>query len=158
DLNLLVVFEVLMVERSVTRAAERLGRTQSAVSHALSRLREQLGDPLLTKGGRFMQATAFALEFMEQTRPILRSIRRLLSPRHAFDPSTSRRTFRLAAPDFAVSLFTSLLGRLREEAPGVSIEWTGLQDPMLLQIADGQIDLAIAPAQLRLPDGVTGQE
>ena len=54
DLNLLVVFEVLMAERGVTRAAERLGRTQSAVSHSLSRLREQLGDPLLIKGGRLM--------------------------------------------------------------------------------------------------------
>jgi hypothetical protein len=49
DLNLLVVFEVLMAERGVTRAAERLGRTQSAVSHSLSRLREQLGDPLLVR-------------------------------------------------------------------------------------------------------------
>src|SRR5258707_919943 len=52
DLNLLVVFEVLMAERGVSRAAARLGRTQSAVSHSLARLREQLGDPLLLKGGR----------------------------------------------------------------------------------------------------------
>ena len=71
DLNLLAVFEVLMRERSVTRAAERLGRTQSAVSHSLSRLRDQLGDPLLIKGGRRMEPTAFALEFIEQVRPLL---------------------------------------------------------------------------------------
>src|SRR6516162_7405664 len=51
DLNLLVVFDVLMTERSVTRAAERLGRTQSAISHSLSRLRDQFGDPLLLKSG-----------------------------------------------------------------------------------------------------------
>src|SRR6059036_2435193 len=94
DLNLLVVFEVLMVESSVTRAAERLGRTQSAVSHSLSRLREQLGDPLLIKGGARMLPTAFAVEFLEQARPILRSIQRALSPRHVFDPATSRRLFR----------------------------------------------------------------
>src|SRR5437667_10994474 len=100
DLNLLVVFEVLRRERSVPRAAERLGRTQSAVSHSLSRLRDQLGDPLLIKGGRRMEPTAFALEFVEQTRPILRSMQRVLSPRHAFEPATSRRVFRLAAPDF----------------------------------------------------------
>ena len=62
DLNLLVVFEVLMTERNVTRAAERLGRTQSAVSHSLSRLRSQLGDPLLIKGGRRMEPTAVALD------------------------------------------------------------------------------------------------
>ena len=66
DLNLLVVFDVLMLERSVTRAAERLGRTQSAVSHSLARLRDQLGDPLLVKGGRHMEPTAFALDFIEQ--------------------------------------------------------------------------------------------
>src|SRR5262249_24674326 len=157
DLNLLVVFEVLMAERGVTRAAERLGRTQSAVSHSLSRLREQLRDQLLVKGGQFMLPTAFALEFMEQARPILQSIRRVLSPRYAFDPKNSQRILRVAAPDFAVALFTSLLARVRDEAPAVSIEWAGLRDPMLLQIAEGQIDGAIAPERLRLPQGVTGQ-
>ena len=157
DLNLLVVFEVLMAECSVTRAAERLGRTQSAVSHSLSRLREQLGDPLLIKGLGRMQPTAFALELMEEARPILRSIQRALSPRHAFDPATSRRLFRFAAPDFARALFTSLLARVRSEAPGASIEWTGARDPMLLEIAEGQLDIAIAPAGLRQPEGVTAE-
>src|SRR5262249_6034150 len=123
DLNLLVVFEVLMAERSVTRAAERLSRTQSAVSHSLSRLREQLGDPLLMKGLGGMQPTPFALELMEDARPILRSIQRALSPRHEFDPATSQRLFRFAAPDFARALFTSLLARVRSEAPGASVEW-----------------------------------
>src|SRR5512144_1109860 len=108
DLNLLVVFEVLMSERSVTRAAERLGRTQSAVSHSLARLRRQLGDPLLLKGARRMEPTAFALELLEQARPILRSLQRVLSPRRTFQPRTSRRVFRLAAPDFALALFTDL--------------------------------------------------
>src|SRR3977135_4351388 len=91
DLNLLVVFEVLMAELSVTRAAERLGRTQSAVSHSLARLRAQLGDPLLLKGARRMEPTAFALELLEQARPILRSLQRVLSPRRTFQPRTSRR-------------------------------------------------------------------
>lgn len=154
DLNLLVVFEVLMAELSVTRAAGRLGRTQSAVSHSLSRLRVELGDPLLIKGGARMQPTPFALELLEQARPILRSIQRALSPRQAFDPATSRRLFRFAAPDFARALFTSLLARVRSAAPGTSLEWTGARDPMLLEIAEGQLDVAIAPAGLRLPDGI----
>ena len=81
-----------MRERSVTRAAERLGRTQSAVSHSLSRLRDQLGDPLLIKGGRRMEPTAIALEFIEQVRPLLRGIERVLSPRHRFEPASSRRS------------------------------------------------------------------
>ena len=157
DLNLLIVFEVLMAERSVTRAAERLSRTQSAISHSLSRLRDQLGDPLLIKGGRRMQPTAFALDFAEQVRPILRNIGRVLSPRHEFDPATSRRMFRLSAPDFALTLFTRLLARLRAEAPAVSIEWTGLRNTMLPDLAEGQIDVAIAPALLHPSEDVTGK-
>src|SRR3979409_1846578 len=98
DLNLLVVFEVLMIERSVTRAADRLGRTQSAVSHSLARLRSQLGDPLLIKAGMRMQPTAFALDLIEQARPMLRGIERVLSPRHVFDPASSRRGFTFGAP------------------------------------------------------------
>jgi DNA-binding transcriptional LysR family regulator len=157
DLNLLVVFEVLLVERNVTRAAEHLGRTQSAVSHSLSRLRDQLGDPLLIRGGKHMEPTAFALDFMEQVQPILRNIRRVLSPRHAFNPTTSRRIFRLSAPDFALSLFTQLLASLRHEAPGVSLEWTGLRTALLADLAEGQIDVAIAPTPFRLTEDVTGE-
>ena len=157
DLNLLVVFEVLMAGRSVTRAAERLGRTQSAVSHSLSRLRDQLGDPLLIKGGRGMQPTAFALEFLDQVLPILRSAQRVLSPRHAFDPASSRRIFRLSAPDFAVTLFTRLLACARADAPAVSIEWTGLRNTQLSDLADGKIDVAIAPMPPRLTEEVTGE-
>src|SRR5712664_1672289 len=115
DLNLLAIFEMLMRERSVTRAAERLGRTQSAVSHSLSRLREQFGDPLLVKGGLRMQPTAFALDLIEQARPMLGGIQRVLSPQHVFDPTISRRVFRLAAPDFMLTLFADLLCRLRSE-------------------------------------------
>ncbi len=157
DLNLLIVFEVLMTERSVSRAAERLGRTQSAVSHSLSRLRSQLGDPLLIKGGVRMQPTAVALDLIEQTRPMLRGIQRVLSPRYVFDPAQSRRVFRVAAPDFMLTVFAHLLSRLRSEAPGVSAEWTAPREPTLLDVAEGQIDVAIVPAELRFPEGVTGE-
>jgi DNA-binding transcriptional LysR family regulator len=89
--------------------------------------------------------------------PILRNIRRVLSPRHAFDPTTSRRIFRLSAPDFALSLFTQLLASLRHGAPGVSLEWTGLRNSLLADLAEGQIDVAIAPTPLRLTEDVTGE-
>src|SRR3954454_23129373 len=157
DLNLLIVFEVLMAERSVTRAAERLGRTQSAVSHSLSRLRGELGDPLLVKGGVRMQPTAFALDLIEQTRPMLKGIQRVLSPRYVFDPASSKRVFRLAAPDFMLTVFANLLSRLRAEAPGVSAEWTSPREPTLLDVAEGQIDVAIVPVGLRLPEGVASE-
>ena len=117
DLNLLVVFDVLMTERSVTRAAERLGRTQSAISHSLSRLRDQFGDPLLLKSGVRMQPTPLALELIEQARPMLGGLQRVLSPQHVFDAATSSRVFRLAAPDFMLTLFADLITRLRSEAP-----------------------------------------
>ena len=154
DLNLLIVFEVLLVERSVTRAAERLARTQSAISHALSRLRVQLGDPVLVKGGKFMQPTPFALDFLEEVRPILARIQRALSPRHSFDPASSRRIFRLCAPDFALTLFTRLHAHLRVEAPSVAIEWSSLRNSMLLDLVEGQIDVAIAPTPPRLTQDV----
>src|SRR6185369_15371865 len=109
DLNLLVVFDVLMSERSVSRAAERLGRTQSAVSHSLSRLRDQFRDPLLVKGGLRMQPTAFALDLIEQARPMLGGLQRMLMPQHVFDPQVACRVFRLAAPDFMLTLFADLL-------------------------------------------------
>jgi DNA-binding transcriptional LysR family regulator len=158
DLNLLVIFEMLMAERSVTRAAERLGRTQSAVSHSLARLRDQLEDPLLVKGGgRRMQATPFAVALLEEARPILRSIERALSRREGFDPATSRRIFRLAAPDFAHPLFTRLLAALRAAAPHVAIEWTGPRPTLLLDVAEGLVDFAVVPAKLGLPDGVLAE-
>lgn len=146
-----------MVERSVTRAAERLGRTQSAVSHSLSRLRSQLGDPLLIKGGARMQPTAFALDLIEQARPMLRGIQRVLSPRRTFDAARSRRVFRIGAPDFMLTVFMRLLSRLRSDGPGVSVEWTAARHPMLMDVAEGQIDVAIAPAQIRPHEGLTGE-
>lgn len=157
DLNLLVVFDVLMSERSVTRAAERLGRTQSAVSHSLSRLREQLGDPLLIKGGARMQATALALDLIEEVRPMLGGIERVLSPQHVFTPRSSQRVFRLAVPDFMLTPFTELMAQLHREAPGVAVEWTAPREPTLLDVAEGLIDAAIVPTALRWPPGVTGE-
>jgi len=146
-----------MTERSVSRAAERLGRTQSAVSHSLSRLRDQFGDPLLIKGGVRMQPTAIALELIEQARPMLRGLQRVLSPRYVFDPLSSQRVFRVAAPDFMLTLFAELLAQLRREAPGVSTEWTAPREPTLLDVAEGQIDVAIVPSGIRLPEGVAGE-
>jgi len=154
DLNLLVVFEVLMDERSVTRAAERLSRTQSAISHALGRLREQLGDPLLVKVGAAMQPSPFAIELIEQVRPTLRSVQRVLSPKRTFQPATSSRTFRLALPDVAPSLFPRLCALVRKQAPGVALEWTSPRENTPLDVAEGHVDLAFGPESLRLPDGI----
>jgi DNA-binding transcriptional LysR family regulator len=157
DLNLLVVFEVLMAERNVTLAAGRLGRTQSAVSHALARLRTNLGDPLLLKRGRRMEPTPLALVFFEQARPILAGLRRALAPHQRFEPAIAERMFRIGAPDFAHALFTDVLASLRKAAPRVSIEWTGPRLSMVQEIAEGQLDAAIVPADLRRHTGVAAE-
>lgn len=154
DLNLLLLFEVLMREGSVSRTADLLGRTQSAVSHALARLREQLGDPLLVKVGGRMQPSPYARELVQEVEPLLRSIERVLSPRQAFDAATSTRRFRLAVPDVAVHLFPHLMRRIQHEAPDVSVEWEIPRSNTLLDVAEGLVDLALLPDAVKRPEGV----
>lgn len=154
DLNLLVTFDVLMDEGNVTRAAERLGRTQSAVSHSLARLRGQLGDPLLVRVGGRMTPSPFAEKLVEDVRPILHSIQRVLAPVEAFDPATSKRRFRIAIADIAPSLFPELMSRLQHEAPGVTVEWVAEEPQTPLEIATGQIDIAFVAAAVALPQGL----
>jgi DNA-binding transcriptional LysR family regulator len=154
DLNLLVTFEVLMTERSVTRAAERLNRTQSAVSHALARLREQVGDPLLIKMGGRMTPSPFAERLIEDVRPILRSIQRVLLPPQPFDAATSTRTFRFAVSDIAPTLFPRLMAEATRLAPRISVDWVTETPQTALAVADGQIDIAFVASALKLPEGI----
>jgi DNA-binding transcriptional LysR family regulator len=154
DLNLLVTFEVLMSEGSVTRAAQRLGRTQSAVSHALARLRDQLGDPLLVKIGSGMAPSPFALDLIEQVRPILRSIERIVAPPQPFEPATSTRVFRLAIADFAPTLLPRVIAEVQRLAPGVTVEWLAPSAQTVIAVAEGRLDLALVTASARLPEGV----
>jgi DNA-binding transcriptional LysR family regulator len=158
DLNLLVVFEVLMVERSVTLAAARLSRTQSAVSHALSRLREQLGDPLLVKVSGRMSPSPYALALVDQVRPLLRGIERVLEPRAPFDAATSTRTFRVALPDFAVSLFPRIVQRAIAQAPQARFEWVAMLPHTLRDLAEKQLDMALLPSIIAAPEGVASSE
>src|SRR5262245_1466644 len=117
DLNLLVTLDVLMQEGSVTSAAKRLGRTQSAVSHALARLRDQLGDPLLVKSGGRMAPSPYALKIADELKPILRSIQRIIVGPEPFDPKKSKRVFRIAAPDMSQAVMAGIIGRVQSEAP-----------------------------------------
>ena len=153
DLNLLVTFEALMTAGSVTRAAERLNKTPSAVSHALGRLRDQTGDPLMVKVAGKMQPSPFALELIEEVRPILRAIRRAMSSPVPFDPATSTRLFRIALPA-TTSLITEVSASVSEAAPGVSVEWVPLGQNVVPGVADEQIDLALLGADKTLPEGL----
>lgn len=153
DLNLLVTFEVLMRGGSVTRAAEELGRTQSAISHSLSRLREQLGDPLLIKAGGKMSPTPYAVKLIDDIRPILESIQHVVSPPQPFDPKTSSRTFRLAFPDLSPSFVAEILTAVQNEAPHVAVEWLKPTVDLIPLIAGGQIDVAELAGYIPLPEG-----
>ncbi|WGH77873.1 LysR family transcriptional regulator [Jannaschia ovalis] len=157
DLNLLVTFEALMEESTLAAAADRLSITPSAVSHALGRLRTQLNDPLLVRVGGRMQPSPYALELIEDVRPVLRGLRRMLAPRNPFDPATSDRVFRIMMSSFP-SLVAAVLAHARTEAPGVTIEWLNVSAQVYDAVADGLIDVAHVGGDLRLPEGLDGRE
>ena len=121
DLNLLTTLDALLSTGSVNRAAQRLGRTQSAVSHALQRLRAAFADPLLVRVGQGMRLTPRAEELREPLADVLRRVGGLFVAER-FDPSVSDRQFTLMAPDLVLELLLpALLSRVAAEAPGVRI-------------------------------------
>jgi DNA-binding transcriptional LysR family regulator len=144
DLNLLRVFDAVMTEQNLTRAAERLVTTQPAVSNALKRLRETLDDELLVRTAHGMKPTARAEELWPAVRQALSSLEAAIAPEN-FDVSETHATFRLAMADSTASLLLPRLMRaIKQEAPGLDIRMLPLttRDPraMLLQ---SDIDLAI---------------
>jgi DNA-binding transcriptional LysR family regulator len=121
DLNLLVVFDAVMQDKSVTRAAERVFLTQSAVSSALGRLREQLGDELFIRGPGKLRPTPRALELEEPVRALLAELQDLLAPA-SFDPAHEQRSFTIATNDYFTAVVAPPLARrLAQTAPGVDL-------------------------------------
>lgn len=153
DLNLLVAFEALMAERSVTRAAERMGLTQSAMSNTLARVRALLGDPVLVRSGGGMQPTDRALELALPVAAALREVRRALSPRPRFVAAQSRQRFRLITADLNELLFLpALVRRLGREAPGVDLEVTHVESGFPAEeLRSGRSDVALGTFQV--PEG-----
>lgn len=145
DLNLLRVLDVLLRERNVSRAAERLALSQPAVSNALNRLRDLLDDPLLVRVGRTMQPTPRALELEEPIRAALRQIEESLGEGSRFEPARSRQRFRIALTDYAeMLLMPRLLAHLAEQAPGVRIDVQHLSPRLPAEALEkGEIDLAL---------------
>jgi LysR family transcriptional activator of mexEF-oprN operon len=146
DLNLLIVFETLMHERSVTRAAEKLFLGQPAISAALSRLRSLFDDPLFVRTGRSMEPSARATEIFALLSPALDSISTAVSRASEFDPATSTAVFRIGlSDDVEFSLLPQLLKRLRGEAPGIVLvirRTNYILMPALL--ASGEISIGVA--------------
>ncbi len=144
DLNLLRVFDEVMAERSLTRAARNLSLTQPAVSNALRRLREALGDELVRRGGAGVEPTPRALALWPSVREALLSLQASLAP-SVFEPASANSTFVLAMADAtAATLIPGLVQTVENEAPGVSLRVLPLttRDPRRL-LDEAAADLAV---------------
>lgn len=156
DLHALESFDMLMRERSVSRAAERMGISQSSMSEALARLRERLGDPVLVRTREGMVPTERAQQLLPQVRSAIDQLRALLDHERSFDPARAVERFRLTTSDYAQLLLMPTLTRcLQTEAPRCSVDLlaVNLRD-VERRLEAGDIDLAIAyypdpPAGLR---------
>lgn len=125
DLNLLPVFLALMEERSVTRAAERLGITQPALSNALARLRAMLLDPLFIRERYGMQPTHKALELAPAIAAALASLDEVVLGQQEFDPARAKQQFTIAPNSYVeFVLVPAIVARLHERAPGISLRLT----------------------------------
>ncbi len=146
DFHLIKVLHTVLTERSVSRAAERLGMHQPAVSAALRRLREIAGDPLLVRSGAGMVPTDAGLRMIDPSADILRAAQALFADARSFEPAQERHTFRLIASDYLGSqLLPDLVVRLKSLAPHCPIEVHPLVDreTSYRQLAQGEIDVLL---------------
>lgn len=144
DLNLLRVFDEVMAERNISRAARNLAMTQPAASNALRRLRTVLGDELVIRAGRGVEPTPFALSIWPEVRASLNALRGVISPK-SFDPQRTRETFVIAMADATAALLvTPLLERLQREAPNATLRLRPLttRDPLPL-LENDELHLAV---------------
>ena len=149
DLNLLVALDALTRERSVTKAAERAGVTQSAMSHTLRRLRELFDDPLLVRGRGGMVLTPRAEALAVPLRSGLVTLARTLAEPEAFAPERASRTFRIVSPDlFDALVLPTLLQRLGRQAPSVDLAVVPMPKRLADSLETGDVDLAIYPVLL----------
>ena len=142
DLNLLVTLDVLLAEGSVARAARRLHLSPSAMSRALARLRETMGDPLLVRAGRGLVPTPRALELRERVGQLVQEGEAVLRPAENLDLKQLVRTFTLRTSEgFAETFGPDLMARLSEEAPGVRLRFVQKPDKDSTSLRDGTVDL-----------------
>lgn len=146
DLNLLVALNALLTELHVTRAADKVGLSQPAMSNALSRLRHIFRDDLLVRTATGMQATERALELAEPVRQVLRQIERVLDSEPSFDPATSSRAFTLRLSDLlGLLLLPPLFKRLRHEAPNLDFDIVHMPPARTVEaIEKDEVDMAVS--------------
>ncbi|BCL31057.1 LysR family transcriptional regulator [Streptomyces aurantiacus] len=151
DLNLVVALRALLTERNVTRAGQRVGLSQPAMSAALARLRRHFDDDLLARVGGHYELTALGQVLLDRTSTAYDVLERLFASQAEFDASTERREFKLLASDYAVAVFGTELARVvHEEAPGIRLRFT--QTPP--GVVDDTATLLSATDGLLMPHGV----
>lgn len=152
DLNLLVVLDALLEERSVGRAARRVGLSQPATSRALGRLRALLGDELLVRSGRAMLLTPRAQRLRPALRRQLHGVAALLEPDERFDAARAERTFTIAATDYAErTIVLPRLAKLRSLAPRTRIVVRPAVEAEIARADTGDVDVGIAPLRAEAP-------
>lgn len=155
DLNLLIIFEALISEKHVSRAADKVFLSQSAMSHALNRLREHLNDPILVRTESGLQPTPRALAMAPMVRNALQLLQQSLVANEAFDAAQSNRTFTIACTDyFEAVIFPELLSFLLSKAPNIKVEIEMItEDASHSRLASGEVDLVMGlDAQQPLPN------
>ncbi|HWU09259.1 MAG TPA: LysR family transcriptional regulator [Streptomyces sp.] len=151
DLNLVVALRALLEERNVTRAGQRIGLSQPAMSAALARLRRHFDDDLLARAGGHYELTALGQVLLGRTSTAYDLLERLFASQADFDPARESREFVLAGSDYAVAVFGTELARVvHEEAPGIRLRFT--QTPAT--VVDDTATLLSATDGLLMPHGV----
>ena len=154
DLNLLVVLDVLLEERNVTRASERLHVGQSAASGALARLREYFGDELLIPVGRRLELTSLAQSLVQPVRDIVLRTRATIALKPGFDPTSAQRRFAVCASDYVTTVVLArAVRKVAARAPGLALDLRSPPREVLEAFERGGIDLLVMPEQYasRLP-------
>ncbi|WP_426734131.1 LysR family transcriptional regulator [Myxococcus faecalis] len=146
DPSHLHALQVLLEERHVTRAARRLGISQSSLSHRLRRLRESLGDPLLVRSGPGLVPTPRAEAIAPRLTEALRALEAAVSLPAAFDPATYSGALTLVMPDLFVPVLSNLLAALQRTAPALSLRARPLSPELPRLLAEGPLCLALAPS------------
>jgi DNA-binding transcriptional LysR family regulator len=151
DLNLIVALDALLKEANVTRAAERVGIGQSAMSGSLSRLRRLFEDPLFIRRNNGLMPTPFAESLRDPVSELLVRFDKLVSDRPTFDPQTNERRFTLMASDHVTAvLLPPLITLLAQSAPRVQIHIVDRTDDTVRELMTGTVDLLIQPRELML--------
>jgi len=146
DMNLLVAFDTLMSQRSVSAAAREMNLSQPAMSAALGRLRDFFRDDILVANGKRMYPTAYAESLIPQVRECLQQVEALIGTSTIFDATASHRVFRIITSDYMVAaIIVPLIARLSEIAPNVRLELILPTDSSPDQLAQGRVDLLITP-------------